>query len=137
MEVQWKFQAIQKWKKLQMGFQVTIAMNVLFMMHWIVGDTEVEMWWNMWMLLQMKLMKLWAIHNFKQILIMVLRMMLVKSHQIYQSLQMRLQNKTRCRRSISLNTFQPWLKMTSQCYNNCRNQCFTLKHGCPNWTFHR
>jgi hypothetical protein len=31
------------------------------------------------MLVQMKLMKLWAIHNFKQILIVVLKMMLIKS----------------------------------------------------------
>ncbi len=62
-----------------MGFQVMIVMNVLSMMHWIVGGTIVEMWWNMRMFLQMKLMKLWAIQNFKQILIVVLRMMLVKN----------------------------------------------------------
>jgi hypothetical protein len=30
-------------KKLQMGFQVMIVMDVLFMMHKIVGGTEVEM----------------------------------------------------------------------------------------------
>jgi hypothetical protein len=29
--------------KLQMGFQVMIVMDVLFMMHKIVGGTEVEM----------------------------------------------------------------------------------------------
>jgi hypothetical protein len=29
--------------KLQMGFQVMIVMNVLSMMHWIVGGIEMEM----------------------------------------------------------------------------------------------
>jgi len=29
--------------KLQMGFQVMIMMNVLSMMHWIVGGTKEEM----------------------------------------------------------------------------------------------
>ncbi len=29
--------------KLQMGFQVMIVMDVLSMMHWIVGGTGVEM----------------------------------------------------------------------------------------------
>jgi hypothetical protein len=56
---------------LQMRFQIMIIMNVLFMMHWIVGGTEVEMWWSMWVFLQMKLMKLmklWAVQNFKHIL---------------------------------------------------------------------
>jgi hypothetical protein len=32
-----------KMTKLQMGFQVMIIMNVLSMMHWIVGGTEMKM----------------------------------------------------------------------------------------------
>jgi hypothetical protein len=42
----WKFNAITSNKemiKLQMRFQVMIVMNVLSMMHWIVGGTVVEM----------------------------------------------------------------------------------------------
>jgi len=30
---------------------------------------------------------------------------------------MKLQNKTRSKKSTSLNIFQPWLKITQQCYN--------------------
>lgn len=33
-----------------MGPQVMIAMNVSFMMHWIVDGFKAKMWWNMWML---------------------------------------------------------------------------------------
>ncbi len=40
-----------------------IIMNVLSMMHWIVGGIVVEMWWIMWLFLQMKLMKLWVVQN--------------------------------------------------------------------------
>ncbi len=66
-----QFTSNTKITKLQMRFQIMIIMNVLFMMHWIVGGTEVEMWWSMWVFLQMKLMKLmklWAVQNFKHIL---------------------------------------------------------------------
>jgi hypothetical protein len=43
---------------LQMEFKVMIVMNVPSMMHWIIGGIEMEMWWNMWVLLLMKLKKL-------------------------------------------------------------------------------
>ncbi len=43
----WKFNFLftsnTKMTKLQMGFQVMIVMNVLSMMHWIVGGIEMEM----------------------------------------------------------------------------------------------
>jgi hypothetical protein len=38
-----QFTSNTKMKKLQMGFQVMIIMNVFSMMHWIVGGTEMEM----------------------------------------------------------------------------------------------
>jgi hypothetical protein len=38
-----QFTSNTKITKLQMRFQIMIIMNVLFMMHWIVGGTEVEM----------------------------------------------------------------------------------------------
>jgi hypothetical protein len=42
----WKFNAIYnntKMIRLQTKFQVMIIMNVLSMMHWMVGDIEMEM----------------------------------------------------------------------------------------------
>lgn len=62
--------------RLQMRFQVMIAMNVPSMMHWIVGDIKVKMWWNMWMFLWMKL---WVVWNFKCNLIIILNLIVVKS----------------------------------------------------------
>jgi hypothetical protein len=38
-----QFTSNTKMTKLQMRFQIMIIMNVLFMMHWIVGGIEVEM----------------------------------------------------------------------------------------------
>jgi len=38
-----QFTSNTKMTKLQMGFQVMIMMNVLSMMHWIVGGTKEEM----------------------------------------------------------------------------------------------
>ncbi len=47
-----------KTSKLQMALQTMIIMNVPSVMHLTIDGIKMKMWWNMWLLLQMEMMKL-------------------------------------------------------------------------------
>jgi hypothetical protein len=65
-----------------------------------------------------ELMRLWANLNFKLNLITILRMMVINSLWIDLSFDMKFLNKTKVKKPIFMNIFQPWLKIIQQCYNN-------------------
>ncbi len=46
-----------KTSKLQMALQTMIIMNVPSMMYLTIGGIKMKMWWNMWLLVQMEMMK--------------------------------------------------------------------------------
>jgi hypothetical protein len=73
---------------------------------------------------------------FKQDLILILMMMVVRSPWIDLSFQMKLENKTKSKISRFMNIFQPWFKNSiTMLQQFCKNQYFTQKYGCPNWRF--